>query len=512
MKRFFCWLLTGLLLITSAAFAENVVQLPDQYLTAMVWKSCQVQRQPGTEIVSITEDVDKGIFSTFLGALSFDYAGDYTVDLVEYDTENDITYKTKVHVSVSRRDPTIESRWAKEDNSAKMNKWMQERGYIFAVGQQVSFRIECRIDGVEQKMVYESNNPAVATVNGNGLVTMNSPGRASILIRAEGSDWAESFAVLVHDGEPYTNSWGDFEPEDKTETLNIYKEPSTSSPVIAVKKKWDTDNFYVITRGEEWCKFCYNGIVGYVQTAKLSFYDKFEWDEAEGDTPHFPEGDEASSGETETGNAPKAEQSAAPAGNGSYAKRSTEADGKTALLGGMTVNIERLGLCTSDVLMNGENVTVDSALLTFDENAPAGWNVACIHTPKTGHCNLRKAISEKSAVLKKCKAGTVVAVLKYGSKHCKIDYKGTVGYVKTDCLKPAGTEGYEAAAGVLSYHGKASGSTTVNVRHTPDAGSLKIAEWPTGTDVVILSQFGGWAQVEHGGVCGFVMDEFVTRK
>ena len=134
MKRIGCLFLIGLLLFTGAALAENVVQLPDQYLTAMVWKSCHVQRQPGTEIVSITEDIGKGIFSTYLGALSFDYAGDYIVDLVEYDTENDITYKTKVHVSVSRRDPTIETRWAKEDNSAKMNKWMRERGYIFAVG------------------------------------------------------------------------------------------------------------------------------------------------------------------------------------------------------------------------------------------------------------------------------------------------------------------------------------------------------------------------------------------
>ena len=518
MKRIGCLFLIGLLLFTGAALAENVVQLPDQYLTAMVWKSCHVQRQPGTEIVSITEDIGKGIFSTYLGALSFDYAGDYIVDLVEYDTENDITYKTKVHVSVSRRDPTIETRWAKEDNSAKMNKWMQERGYLFAVGQQVSFRIICKIDGAEQKMTYESNNPGVATVNGNGLVTMRSPGRASILVRAEGTDWAEDFAVLVHDGEPYTNSWGDFEPEDKAETLNIYREPSTSSPVIAVKKKWDTDNFYVISRGKEWCKFCYNGKVGYVQTAKLSFYDNFEWDGEEDEPAPMTEDETLPPIETDPGTAQEAEQEkgteqAARSGKGSGtgASVSLPKNGKTADLDGITVSVLKLGLSGTDVLLGGETVTVDTSLLTFDENAPEGWNVAYIHAPRTGHCSLKKT-SASSKALKQCKAGTIVAVLEYGRDYAKIAYRDTVGYVRTDCLRAADAEGAEAVPGTLSYHGRATGSTTVNVRNAPKADSFKITEWPTGTEVVVLSQADGWTQIERNGVCGFVMDEYVTRE
>ena len=95
--------------------------------------------------------------------------------------------------------------------------------------------------------------------------------------------------------------------------------------------------------------------------------------------------------------------------------------------------------------------------------------------------------------------------------YTRINYKGTVGYIKTVCLKFYG-DSESTAQGVLSYKGNTGGGTTVNVRNTPKGDSAKVAEWRTGTEVTILSHENGWYEIEANGMHGYVMEKYVTEK
>lgn len=176
--------------------------------------------------------------------------------------------------------------------------------------------------------------------------------------------------------------------------------------------------------------------------------------------------------------------------------------------GDEAVQLVQLGGATSTVLLNGEEKVVPTSELDFSSTAEKEKQVAVIHAPKTGKCTLRAQASDSGKALQKCKAGTVVMVLEYGRNWCKISDDGNVGYVQTDCLKwyDAETEG----TGLLSYNGRTTGSTTINVRNTSSGDSAKIAEWPTGTEVEVFGLEKGWYEIEYKGIHGFVMEKYLT--
>ena len=179
--------------------------------------------------------------------------------------------------------------------------------------------------------------------------------------------------------------------------------------------------------------------------------------------------------------------------------------------GGTSVGIVELGRTSSKIQYQGKTVSVSTSDLTFSENVPENKKLATIYAPRTGKASLRQTASSKGTLLKNCKAGTIVSVLAIGNGYTRINYKGTVGYIKTACLKFYG-DSESTAQGVLSYKGNTGGGTTVNVRNTPKGDSAKVAEWRTGTEVTILSHANGWYEIEAKGVHGYVMDEFLTEK
>ena len=176
-----------------------------------------------------------------------------------------------------------------------------------------------------------------------------------------------------------------------------------------------------------------------------------------------------------------------------------------------SVGIVELGRTSSKIQYQGKTVSVPTSDLTFSENVPENKKLATIYAPRTGKASLRQTASSKGTLLKNCKAGTIVSVLAIGNGYTRINYKGTVGYIKTACLKFYG-DSESTAQGVLSYKGNTGGGTTVNVRNTPKGDSAKVAEWRTGTEVTILSHANGWYEIEAKGIHGYVMDEFLTEK
>lgn len=177
---------------------------------------------------------------------------------------------------------------------------------------------------------------------------------------------------------------------------------------------------------------------------------------------------------------------------------------------GETVTVTQLGVYTTTIIKAGETVDVPTAALSFAEDVPADKGIAVIHAPRTGKCTLREKASDSAKSLGKCKAGAIVAVLAYGRRYCRIVYDGEVGYVLTSCLKFYGEADAPTGTGVLTYNGKATGRTAINVRNAADGDSHKIAEWRTGTEVAVFGLEDGWYEIEHDGMHGFVQKKFLT--
>ena len=178
--------------------------------------------------------------------------------------------------------------------------------------------------------------------------------------------------------------------------------------------------------------------------------------------------------------------------------------------GNVQVTLEQLGSTTSKVTYNGTTTEVATSDLVFSSDVPEDKKIAVVYAPRTGKASLRKKASTGADTIKKCKAGTIVSVLEYGKKFCKINYNGTVGYILTSCLQFHSPDEQPTGTAVLSYKGKATGSTTINVRNDPDGDSAKIIEWRTGTSVQVFGEKDGWYEIEANGMRGYVMAEFLT--
>ena len=65
---------------------------------------------------------------------------------------------------------------------------------------------------------------------------------------------------------------------------------------------------------------------------------------------------------------------------------------------------------------------------------------------------------------------------------------------------------------ILSCNGETDGTTSVNLRNLPTKDSAKAAVLRTGMEVTVLSELEGWYLVEADGVCGFVMEAFLSME
>lgn len=258
---------------------------------------------------------------------------------------------------------------------------------------------------------------------------------------------------------------------------------------------------YVRSSGLTSAMISYTDANGHRKTMhELVYQDKYGFIPASRDAGYLP--DET----TENANKPSASKPSSS--SGSKKKAAAGNDLVIVRYGDEAAQLVRLGVASSTVIVNGEEKVVPTSELDFGSTVEKEKQVAVIHAPRTGKCTLRAKASDSGKALQKCKAGTVVMVLEYGRNFCKISDDGDVGYVQTGCLKwyDAETEG----TGLLSYNGRTTGSTTINVRNTPSGDSAKVAEWETGTKVEVFGLEKGWYEIEYNGIHGFVMEKFLT--
>lgn len=224
-------------------------------------------------------------------------------------------------------------------------------------------------------------------------------------------------------------------------------------------------------------------------------------------TPDSPSAQAAQATAGRTGASTQSDSSSARS-----AQRTETAEELSANQGGIQVTLEQLGTTTSKISYQGSVSEVPTSELMFGNDVPDDKKIAVVYAPRTGKASLREKASTSADVITKCKAGTIVSVLEYGKKFCKITYDGSVGYILTSCLQFHAPTEQPVGEAVLTYNGKATGRTTINVRNDADGDSAKITEWRTGTKVLVFGQENGWYEIEANGMRGYVKDDFLTME
>ncbi|MBR1585939.1 MAG: SH3 domain-containing protein [Clostridia bacterium] len=177
----------------------------------------------------------------------------------------------------------------------------------------------------------------------------------------------------------------------------------------------------------------------------------------------------------------------------------------------VSVEVVQLGSLYTIVSLNGKKSTVLTSSLTYGENVPENQKLAIIYAPRTGTVGLHRGASKESRTIKICDPGVMVMVLKKGDTYSKVNYKGTVGYIKNTSMKFFGAVEKDAVtAGTLSSKGKVTGKTSITVRNNADKTSSVVAKWQVGTEVTILSNTKDWYEIEAKGIRGYVKSEFLT--
>ena len=179
------------------------------------------------------------------------------------------------------------------------------------------------------------------------------------------------------------------------------------------------------------------------------------------------------------------------------------------------VTVKTLGLVTSLVTLDGEEVAVDTADLRWETKVDADKMLAIINAPRTGKATLHAKSSSKSAVLGKCDTNRVVLVLASGKNYTKISYDNTVGYVLTSALKFYPVGGVEEdeeppKPGWVSFRGKLNSKNTINIRMNGKNGSRILTDFIAGTPLWVFSQDDRWTEIDVGGYHGYILNEYVT--
>ena len=173
------------------------------------------------------------------------------------------------------------------------------------------------------------------------------------------------------------------------------------------------------------------------------------------------------------------------------------------------IGLVQLGAFTTTVKHEGREIEVPTSELQFSTDVPEGKQIASILAPRTGRCYLRAKASSKGDVIDKCKAGTVVQVVKYGKSYCQIVYEDQIGYVQTACLTFLDPSAEVMGTTVLTYNGRATGSAQIPVRNTASNDSCIIVKLRSGTEVTVIAKSGKWYEVAFQGMHGFVHENFM---
>lgn len=132
----------------------------------------------------------------------------------------------------------------------------------------------------------------------------------------------------------------------------------------------------------------------------------------------------------------------------------------------------------------------------------------------TNNLNLRASMSTSAQKLVTIpKGGKVTLVMKYSNGWSKVTYSGRTGYVSSQYIKPAGSNGTTPTNPTPSpsYNKTARTTAVLNLRRGAGTSYSSIMKIPQNATVVVISSYSnGWSKVSYSGKTGFVSSQYLS--
>ncbi len=571
------FLILFLLLTTGFVYgaqASTTVQRPDQYFTVGVYRYAAVDRVATAEITKFERCSANGVaWMSPVGIISGDKVGTTTMEIQEYDIAADTIYKSNIHITVVPHDKSIDIKLDPDANSPAVKNHVQQTGGYFPVGMRYSVKMIYTRDGVKLPVSYKSNRPSVATVDQNGTVTMHSAGTAVITVSCDSVSESQTMFVIVYDENSGGSLTAGYEPLDKDQKLNVYRSADIGSPVVATIKKYDF--FYLFSKNATWTRVSINGIVGYVKSSSLSFYEHCIWPTLEAGAT--ADADAVDKAVMEAGGFPTPSPSPTPAPGGATGQTMvvrTGNSGKLHLRKSPYPSGSSLGLYENDTQVTVLNIIGEWAQVSVmgkagymmtkylaavmpaggDEvNAPApsatpepsvtpvpdafaAGATLYVQTGNDGKLNLRAKASSSAATVDRYANGTQVTVLSVSGAWVRVQVNNRTGYMMKRYLSPDAStaviatpapsatpapEAVDMAAPTPAPDSLLKGSTLyvntgndgkLNLRTKASSSAATVDRHANGTQVAVIKVSGAWAYVRVNGRTGYMMKQYLSAQ
>ncbi len=126
-----------------------------------------------------------------------------------------------------------------------------------------------------------------------------------------------------------------------------------------------------------------------------------------------------------------------------------------------------------------------------------------VNVPSGYYLHLRTQPNTQSKIIKSLTEGSHVIILGQSNGWYKVDINGTIGYVSGAYL----TQTTGITTGVVANLG---GAPYLHMRAGGDPYTAIIKDLPAGTRVNILSNNGGWYNIEYDGLIGYVYSAYIN--
>lgn len=124
---------------------------------------------------------------------------------------------------------------------------------------------------------------------------------------------------------------------------------------------------------------------------------------------------------------------------------------------------------------------------------------------KGGRLNLRQSASLTAEVLGQYPTGTWMTVVEKGDEWTKVTVDGKTGYVMSKYLA-------DPAQSDATRYVRTNTGIGLNLRSAPSLTGTIVTSFKPGTEVTVIAQSDGWAQVKIGEQVGYMSSRFLATK
>ena len=275
-------------------------------------------------------------------------------------------------------------------------------------------------------------------------------------------------------------------------TVNLRATASTGSAVLAQLRH--STSVTALSNDGSWCYVRANNQYGYIMSSFLSFDGSIETPSEE-ESPLKP-------GETE------AVVQCVAAFLPLLASAEASAHVMAQIPRGESVVVVQRGTPYSQVRYGMLNGFAETVSLTFpSDNQQATILAYARVTTVSGGLNLRTQARAGSPILRVIPRNARVAVLAYEGNWCRVLYDSTMGYVMRSFLT---FEQDFSPSPDVKYAIVTTPSGTLNLRAVPSRNAQVLRTIAPSTRLAVLEHGATWCKVQHEGITGYVMTQFLV--